>query len=162
MESLGADTILLQPVLSWTSSFVVPIDIVSRLTQSIYLCFGLPLLLLLLLLIPGDTISRAFLPTYSWSHLVVSKTTSISNLNAWSFHNTFVPSCTAGPRSRKSRKSASKTPEEKRPRTAFSADQLGRLRSEFDADKYLTEERRLRLARELQLNDAQIKIWFQV
>ena len=36
----------------------------SRLTQSINLCFGLPLFLL-----PGGTISRVFLPTYSWSRL---------------------------------------------------------------------------------------------
>ena len=55
----AADTILLQPVLSWTSSVVVPIVLVSRLTQSIHLCFGL------LLLLPGGTISRLFLPTYS-------------------------------------------------------------------------------------------------
>ena len=36
----------------------------SRLTQSIHLCFGLPLFLL-----PGGTISRVVLPTYSWSRL---------------------------------------------------------------------------------------------
>ena len=64
----AADTILLQPVLSWTLSFVVPMALVSRLTQSIHLCFGLPLFLL-----PGGTISRVFLPTYSWSRLYVAK-----------------------------------------------------------------------------------------
>ena len=53
-----------QPVLSWTSSFVAPMALMSRLTQSIHLCFGLPLFLL-----PGGTISRVFLPTYSWSRL---------------------------------------------------------------------------------------------
>ena len=58
----AAATILLQPVLSWTSSFVVPIALMSRLTQSIHLCFGLPLLLHL----PGGTISSVCLPTYSW------------------------------------------------------------------------------------------------
>ena len=36
----------------------------SRLTQSIHLCFGLPLFLP-----PGGTISRVFLPTYSCSRL---------------------------------------------------------------------------------------------
>ena len=37
VESLShADTILLQPVISWTSSFVVPIALISRLTQSIH------------------------------------------------------------------------------------------------------------------------------
>ena len=62
--SSSADTILLQPVLSWTSSFVVPMALMSRLTESIHLCFGLPLFLL-----PGGTISRVFLPTYSWFRL---------------------------------------------------------------------------------------------
>ena len=38
--------------------------LVSRLTQYIHLCFGL-----LLFLLPGCTISRVFLPTYSWSRL---------------------------------------------------------------------------------------------
>nr|prf homeobox protein En-A [Myxine glutinosa] len=41
------------------------------------------------------------------------------------------------------------------------ADQLARLRAEFQANRYLTEERRQNLARELSLNEAQIKIWFQ-
>ena len=54
----AADRILLQPVLSWTSSFVVPMDLMSRLTQSIHLCFGLPRFLL-----PGVTISRVVLLT---------------------------------------------------------------------------------------------------
>ena len=53
-----------QPVLSWISSFVVPMALMSRLTQSIHLCFGLPRFLL-----PGGTISRIFLPTYSWSRV---------------------------------------------------------------------------------------------
>ena len=56
----AADAILLQPVLSWTLSFVVTMALRSRLTQSIHLCFGLPLLLL-----PDGTISRVFRPTYS-------------------------------------------------------------------------------------------------
>ena len=54
----AADTILVQPVLSWTSFFVVPMGLMSRLTQSIQLCFGLHRFLL-----PGGTISRVFLPT---------------------------------------------------------------------------------------------------
>ena len=49
-----ADTILLQPVLSWTSSFVVPMALMARLTQSTHLCFGL------LLFLPGGTISSFF------------------------------------------------------------------------------------------------------
>ncbi|GLH17123.1 Homeobox protein E60, partial [Gryllus bimaculatus] len=52
-------------------------------------------------------------------------------------------------------------PEEKRPRTAFSGEQLARLKLEFAENRYLTERRRQALARELGLNEAQIKIWFQ-
>lgn len=52
--------------------------------------------------------------------------------------------------------------EEKRPRTAFTADQLERLKQQFQNNKYLTEKRRQELAHELGLNESQIKIWFQV
>ena len=55
-----ADTILLQPVMPWTWSCVVPIAIMSRLTQSIHHCFVAPLLRL-----PDGTIYRVFLPIYS-------------------------------------------------------------------------------------------------
>jgi len=51
--------------------------------------------------------------------------------------------------------------EEKRPRTAFSAEQLARLRREFEENRYLNEERRRTLASDLGLNETQIKIWFQ-
>ena len=65
----------------------------------------------------------------------------------------------AGPRSRKIKKDPSH--EDKRPRTAFSSEQLNRLRHEFDTNRYLTEERRASLSRDLGLNENQIKIWFQ-
>jgi homeobox protein engrailed len=65
----------------------------------------------------------------------------------------------AGPRSRKIKKK--KAPDEKRPRTAFTADQLQRLKSEFEGSRYLTEKRRLELSDELKLSESQIKIWFQ-
>ncbi|KAG7201611.1 hypothetical protein KM043_004352 [Ampulex compressa] len=56
---------------------------------------------------------------------------------------------------------AGATPEEKRPRTAFSGEQLARLKREFAENRYLTERRRQQLSRDLGLNEAQIKIWFQ-
>ena len=49
----------------------------------------------------------------------------------------------------------------KRPRTAFTNNQLTRLKNEFERSKYLTSERRLLLANELDLNESQIKIWYQ-
>ncbi|KAH9389471.1 homeobox protein [Tyrophagus putrescentiae] len=48
-----------------------------------------------------------------------------------------------------------------RPRTAFTAKQLARLKHEFQENRYLNETRRQDLARELKLNESQIKIWFQ-
>ena len=53
------------------------------------------------------------------------------------------------------------SPKDKRPRTAFNSDQLGRLKREFDENRYLNEERRKSLSEELGLNENQIKIWFQ-
>ena len=82
--------------------------------------------------------------------------------------------CSVGPRTRRIKKDPSK--DDKRPRTAFSNDQLNRwdsanffalqfcvlrLRREFDSNRYLTEERRGQLSRELGLEETQIKIWFQ-
>ena len=65
----------------------------------------------------------------------------------------------AGPRTRKLKKKNEK--EDKRPRTAFTAEQLQRLKAEFQANRYITEQRRQTLAQELSLNESQIKIWFQ-
>lgn len=67
---------------------------------------------------------------------------------------------TSGPRSRKPKKKST-SKEDKRPRTAFTAEQLQRLKSEFQTNRYLTEQRRQNLAQELGLNESQIKIWFQ-
>ncbi|KAA0719265.1 Homeobox protein engrailed-2b [Triplophysa tibetana] len=64
------------------------------------------------------------------------------------------------PRSRKPKKK-SPSKEDKRPRTAFTAEQLQRLKTEFQNNRYLTEQRRQALAQELGLNESQIKIWFQ-
>ncbi|KAE8573487.1 engrailed [Halyomorpha halys] len=65
-----------------------------------------------------------------------------------------------GPRSRRIKRK-DKNKEDKRPRTAFSGEQLARLKTEFSINRYLTERRRQALASELGLNEAQIKIWFQ-
>ncbi|CAK9303406.1 unnamed protein product [Gordionus sp. m RMFG-2023] len=54
-----------------------------------------------------------------------------------------------------------KNVEDKRPRTAFTNEQLARLKREFLDNRYLTEQRRQNLARDLGLNESQIKIWFQ-
>uniref|UniRef100_A0A914X9A7 Homeobox protein engrailed-like n=1 Tax=Plectus sambesii TaxID=2011161 RepID=A0A914X9A7_9BILA len=72
----------------------------------------------------------------------------------------------AGPRCRRIKRKPSTpaavpTADEKRPRTAFTSEQLNRLKSEFTDNRYLTEKRRQELAHELGLNESQIKIWFQ-
>ncbi|XP_061404057.1 homeobox protein Ht-En-like, partial [Lethenteron reissneri] len=67
-----------------------------------------------------------------------------------------------GPRIRKAKKRAEGGGcEPKRPRTAFTPEQLSRLKAEFQASRYLSEARRQALARDLQLSEAQVKIWFQ-
>jgi len=60
-----------------------------------------------------------------------------------------------------SQAAASCKEEDKRPRTAFSPEQLKRLRAEFTGNRYLTEERRRHLCVELGLSENQLKIWFQ-
>lgn len=56
---------------------------------------------------------------------------------------------------------ASSNSDEKRPRTAFTSDQLEKLKYEFRTNPYLDEKRRKNLSLELDLNESQIKIWFQ-
>ena len=94
---------------------------------------------------------------------------------AWVFCTRYSDRPSSGPRVRKVKKkepgsggqgvpgvsSSSSLSDDKRPRTAFSSEQLQKLRHEFQANRYLTEERRRHLSRELGLNENQIKIWFQ-
>lgn len=49
----------------------------------------------------------------------------------------------------------------KRPRTAFTNEQIKALESEFQRSKYLSVARRMELSKTLKLTEAQIKIWFQ-
>lgn len=83
-----------------------------------------------------------------------------SSLPAWVYCTRYSDRPSAGPRSRKIRKKEKKS-DEKRPRTAFTAEQLQRLKQEFQDNRYLTEKRRQDLAQDLKLNESQIKIWFQ-
>ena len=89
---------------------------------------------------------------------------------AWVFCTRYSDRPSSGPRARKMKKSegsttatTSRTPssDDKRPRTAFTSEQLKRLRQEFTANRYLTEERRKNLCAELGLSENQLKIWFQ-
>ncbi|XP_049817380.1 homeobox protein invected [Aethina tumida] len=84
---------------------------------------------------------------------------------AWVYCTRYSDRPSSGPRTRRVKKpgapKAGATPEEKRPRTAFSGAQLARLKHEFAENRYLTERRRQQLSAELGLNEAQIKIWFQ-
>ncbi|XP_077471701.1 homeobox protein engrailed-2b [Stigmatopora argus] len=80
---------------------------------------------------------------------------------AWVYCTRYSDRPSSGPRSRKAKRARTPTKEDKRPRTAFTAEQLQRLKTEFQSNRYLTEQRRQDLARELGLNQSQIKIWFQ-
>ncbi|XP_046416882.1 homeobox protein engrailed-1a-like [Neodiprion fabricii] len=84
---------------------------------------------------------------------------------AWVYCTRYSDRPSSGPRTRRVKRSSTgdknASPEEKRPRTAFSAEQLARLKQEFSENRYLTERRRQQLSRDLGLNEAQIKIWFQ-
>uniref|UniRef100_G3PQ44 Homeobox protein engrailed-like n=1 Tax=Gasterosteus aculeatus TaxID=69293 RepID=G3PQ44_GASAC len=80
---------------------------------------------------------------------------------AWVYCTRYSDGPSLCPRTRKLKKKKSSPKEDKRPRTAFTAEQLQRLKTEFQANRYITEQRRQALAQELNLNESQIKIWFQ-
>jgi homeobox protein engrailed len=77
---------------------------------------------------------------------------------AWVFCTRYSDRPSSGPRAKKAKK---RDEEDKRARSAFSMDQLERLKKEFQANRYLTEDRRVILSRELGLSESQLKIWFQ-
>lgn len=79
---------------------------------------------------------------------------------AWVYCTRYSDRPSSGPRTRKLKKKKNGK-EDKRPRTAFTAEQLQRLKTEFQTNRYITEQRRQALAQELNLNESQIKIWFQ-
>ncbi|KAI1721271.1 homeobox domain-containing protein [Ditylenchus destructor] len=79
---------------------------------------------------------------------------------AWIFCTRYSDRPSSGPRTRKVKRKEM-LEEEKRPRTAFTVEQLQHLKHQFDNSRYLTEKRRQELAHELGLNESQIKIWFQ-
>ncbi|KAI3380870.1 hypothetical protein SNEBB_002390 [Seison nebaliae] len=83
---------------------------------------------------------------------------------AWVYCTRYSDRPSAGPRIRRIKSKSeerTKYSQSKRPRTAFTAQQLKYLRDEFDKSKYLTGERRMSLAKKLNLHETQIKIWFQ-
>ncbi|KAM7401430.1 hypothetical protein PAMA_005569 [Pampus argenteus] len=80
---------------------------------------------------------------------------------AWVYCTRYSDRPSSGPRSRKPKKAPTPSKDDKRPRTAFTTEQLHRLKTEFQNNRYLTEQRRQSLAGELGLNESQIKIWFQ-
>lgn len=49
----------------------------------------------------------------------------------------------------------------KRARTTFSAEQLKRLEKRFLGNHYIVGEERQKIAKELDLSEAQVKVWFQ-
>ncbi|XP_062548454.1 segmentation polarity homeobox protein engrailed-like [Armigeres subalbatus] len=81
---------------------------------------------------------------------------------AWVYCTRYSDRPSSGPRYRRTKPPKQKgESEEKRPRTAFTTAQLQRLKNEFNENRYLTEKRRQALSAELNLNESQIKIWFQ-
>ncbi|XP_001649162.2 segmentation polarity homeobox protein engrailed [Aedes aegypti] len=81
---------------------------------------------------------------------------------AWVYCTRYSDRPSSGPRYRRTKPPKQKgETEEKRPRTAFTTAQLQRLKNEFNENRYLTEKRRQALSAELNLNESQIKIWFQ-
>ena len=83
-------------------------------------------------------------------------------LPAWIFATRYSDRPSSGRARKGAKKSASSgTGGDKKARTAFTREQLERLRDEFEANQYLTETRREALAAELSLGEDQLRVWFQ-
>ncbi|KAF5893220.1 homeobox protein engrailed-1 isoform X1 [Clarias magur] len=108
----------------------------------------------------GDGAAGATTTTSTSASTPVSKDSQPLLWPAWVYCTRYSDRPSSGPRTRKLKKKKS-SKEDKRPRTAFTAEQLQRLKAEFQASRYITEQRRQSLAQELNLNESQIKIWFQ-
>ncbi|ESO87770.1 hypothetical protein LOTGIDRAFT_219968 [Lottia gigantea] len=82
---------------------------------------------------------------------------------AWVYCTRYSDRPTSGPRARhvRRKRNSSESSEDKRPRVAFTNEQLEKLKVEFEECRYLTEARRRDLAIRLHLSESQIKIWFQ-
>jgi homeobox protein engrailed len=80
-------------------------------------------------------------------------------LPAWVFATRYSDRPSSGRSKQRTKRTAASI--EKKPRTAFSPEQLGRLRTEFAHAQYLTESRREALATELGLGPDQLRVWFQ-
>ncbi|KAK6010664.1 homeobox domain protein [Ostertagia ostertagi] len=50
---------------------------------------------------------------------------------------------------------------DRKPRQAYTSQQLEKLECEFQCDKYLSVQKRIQLSRSLNLTETQIKTWFQ-
>ncbi|KAM6945877.1 homeobox protein engrailed-1a-like [Aplochiton taeniatus] len=108
----------------------------------------------------GDTSSVMVVNSSNGGSLPAKETQPNMLWPAWVYCTRYSDRPSSGPRTRKLKKKKNEK-EDKRPRTAFTAEQLQRLKSEFQANRYITEQRRQSLAQELGLNESQIKIWFQ-
>lgn len=87
------------------------------------------------------------------------KTPPKNSVPAWIFCTRYSDRPSAGPRAKRRKKSHSAT--NKRNRIAFNDNQLHQLSLEFRKSPYLSEDRRQDLAKKLNLNETNVKIWFQ-